>query len=392
MRSLLRTLFAAAVFAASVTSAAAQQLSPAALDLMVPHAPRPAHALGRTFLVHELHVTNFGSAPVRIAGIIATADGTDHVIGRWDPEALRGMVLRSRGGGDALVIESGERAAFAIWITLGRDASVPAALRHEVVASGSNGSSGLRIASAPIAVANLAPTEVGLPVDGGRWAAIRGPSNSSGHRRSLVALDGSVRVPQRFAVDFVRLGDDGRFFEGDGTRNEQWYGYGEPVLAASAGRVARVIDGIPDGAPRSAAGESFSRESVAGNVVVVATREGASAVYAHLQPGSIAVKEGDEVQRGAHLGRIGSSGHSLAPHLHFHLGDAPDVLAGEGLPFVIGEFELLGLIESVPGMLRGSAWQSSPGRPTRSVKKEMPLENMVLAAPAEVTLAPGDKR
>jgi murein DD-endopeptidase MepM/ murein hydrolase activator NlpD len=59
------------------------------------------------------------------------------------------------------------------------------------------------------------------------------------------------------------------------------------------------------------------------------------AVYEHLQPGSLTVKVGDHVKAGAHLAKLGNSGPSTGPHLHFGLLDRPDIFTGRSLPFVL---------------------------------------------------------
>lgn len=57
-----------------------------------------------------------------------------------------------------------------------------------------------------------------------------------------------------------------------------------------------------------------------GNMVVLAHRLPGGdllfSLFAHLLPGSIAVREGEVVALGQPLGRIGSTGHSSGPHLH----------------------------------------------------------------------------
>jgi diadenosine tetraphosphate (Ap4A) HIT family hydrolase len=55
----------------------------------------------------------------------------------------------------------------------------------------------------------------------------------------------------------------------------------------------------------------------------------------------VKVKKGDRVRRGQLLARIGDSGNSNAPHLHFHVSDGP-TFDTEGLPFVFEGFDLLG--------------------------------------------------
>jgi murein DD-endopeptidase MepM/ murein hydrolase activator NlpD len=60
--------------------------------------------------------------------------------------------------------------------------------------------------------------------------------------------------------------------------------------------------------------------------------------YAHFKPGSIpaGVRPGARLRAGDLIGRVGNSGNSNAPHLHFQVMDAPSssFLDATGLPFV----------------------------------------------------------
>jgi murein DD-endopeptidase MepM/ murein hydrolase activator NlpD len=68
-----------------------------------------------------------------------------------------------------------------------------------------------------------------------------------------------------------------------------------------------------------------------GNLVVIRHRLGMTSWYAHLR--AIAVRQGACVAAGAPIGRVGSTGRSTGPHLHFELrvrGAAVDPLTGLG--------------------------------------------------------------
>ena len=54
-----------------------------------------------------------------------------------------------------------------------------------------------------------------------------------------------------------------------------------------------------------------------GNLVIVGHRLGMTSYYAHLS--SIAVARGTCVVAGNRIGRVGSTGNSTGPHLHFEL-------------------------------------------------------------------------
>jgi murein DD-endopeptidase MepM/ murein hydrolase activator NlpD len=59
----------------------------------------------------------------------------------------------------------------------------------------------------------------------------------------------------------------------------------------------------------------------------------------HLQPGSLRVKIGQRVRRGEVIALVGNSGSSFEPHLHFEVTTSADTLTGEGLPYLLDEYD-----------------------------------------------------
>jgi len=91
---------------------------------------------------------------------------------------------------------------------------------------------------------------------------------------------------------------------------------GVNVLASAPGRVLRVRDGVLDMSVRERGiGAVDNREC--GNGVVVDHGEGWSTQYCHMAQGSLLVKPGDNVEASQPLGRVGLSGLTEYPHLHF---------------------------------------------------------------------------
>lgn len=90
---------------------------------------------------------------------------------------------------------------------------------------------------------------------------------------------------------------------------------GVPVVAAAAGRVARVRDGVADGKFRPGDEAVLGREC--GNGVVLHHAGGWETQYCHLARGSISVRPGEQVASGHRLGLVGLSGKTEYPHLHF---------------------------------------------------------------------------
>ena len=106
---------------------------------------------------------------------------------------------------------------------------------------------------------------------------------------------------------------------------------GVAVLAAAAGVVKAMRDGIADVSVRMAGLESVTGREC-GNGVVIAHEEGWETLYCHLANGSVQVQEGERVEAGALLGLVGLSGRTEFPHLHFtvyHDGKLVDPFATE---------------------------------------------------------------
>ena len=93
---------------------------------------------------------------------------------------------------------------------------------------------------------------------------------------------------------------------------------GVDVIAAAAGKVVRVRDGMRDVHMRLF-GRELAFKRGAGNHVVINHGDGWRTLYGHMRRGSVAVKTGDIVVAGQRLGLVGLSGMTEFPHLHFEV-------------------------------------------------------------------------
>lgn len=91
---------------------------------------------------------------------------------------------------------------------------------------------------------------------------------------------------------------------------------GVDVVAAAAGRVSRVRDGVAEGVLLTS-GRDAVKDMECGNGVVIEHADRWETQYCHMAKGSIRVKAGDTVTVGQPLGQIGLSGLTEYPHLHF---------------------------------------------------------------------------
>jgi len=327
---------------------------PPFLELRVPKPPTVATAEHGSFLAYELHVTNFASQPMILKQVeVTTGDEGRRTLLIVADSGLTQSITRpgAGGAGDRATVAPGALVVVFLWVPVDRR-TPPASLRNRVtVEQGSGDSVRTQQLEGPAVPVTLETGggggggggAIGPPLHGGPWLTANGPVNEVGHRRALIAVEGSATIAQRFAIDYVKLGDDDRTFRGDSLKNESYYAYGSEALAVADGIVAVVKDGIPQNVPGPASrAVPITLETVGGNHVILDLGGGRYAFYAHLQPGSLRVHPGDRVRRGQVLGLVGNSGNSTEPHLHFHVSDGASPLGSEGLPYAYDSFEIVG--------------------------------------------------
>ncbi len=189
----------------------------------------------------------------------------------------------------------------------------------------------------------------------GEWVAPHTPGDK-------IPSHGTDSLGQRYAYDFFQTEVNSRikhkFYRSSllrywirGISTHDCYCYKEPVYSPVKGEVIVVKDGLHE--PRylhpvldilkvvmrtvSATfqgiflpAHKIQLHRFIGNYVIVKFA-GYFAFFAHLSPGTIPVKEGQQVSIGDVIGKVGHSGNSTAPHLHFHVMDSADLLTAKGV-------------------------------------------------------------
>lgn len=188
--------------------------------------------------------------------------------------------------------------------------------------------------------------EIGPPLAGKGWAVINGCCEVGGaHRSAGLPVNGKIYFAQRFAIDWMKLDNSGRLIHGDPADVHSYPDYGAEVLAVADGTVVDTLETLDDQTPGQLPDpKTITLENVDGNHVVIDIGGGEYAFYAHMQKNSLKVSVGDHVKRGQVLGKLGNTGNTSGPHLHFHLMDGPSVLGSSGLPYVIDSFVVAGKI------------------------------------------------
>lgn len=312
---------------------------PVQLEIRTPLEPTVFPAGGRSYLVYELHLQNFAEAPMALRGIEV-----------FDPDGGEGRSIASLVGPglfEKLVpvgtdtldsdhpLGSGQRAVVFLCLAFDDGSTPPNRIGHRVLLDGA-------VAIGPTIGTRHHPLKVlGPPVRGTDWIADNGLSITAHHRKGLVVAGGLAQISRRYAIDWKRS-KDGAFFAGDARAVRSYHAYGADVVAVADATVVLAKDGFPDNIPRTAAGFEtavpMTMETVAGNAVVLDLGDGQFAYYAHLKPGSLRVRTGDRVRRGQPLAKVGNSGDSRWPHLHFQVTNGPGILASEGIPYLIDRY------------------------------------------------------
>ena len=324
-------------------------------------------------LVYELHLTNFDVVPLTVKRIsIFAAHDDPNPLAALGGEKLSAAMIRigaptmmsgssSSGSGNTRTLDPGGRNVVFLWIELAANQSVPANLRHQLVFSSTpTGTDKPRDATLEdfVVPVNQDPAlMLSPPFDGGIWLAGNGPANDSDHRRGLFAIDGQIYSPERFAIDWVKVGPNGDTRHDGTSKNENWWGWGEPVLAVADGEITEIVDEFPDNTPRVL--PAVTLDNIAGNHIVLQIARNRFVMYAHLQRGSIQVRTGEHVHRGKVLALLGNSGNSTGAHLHLQVTDQKSALQSQGVPFVFAAFTYLGPGSDYPEKQVSVPWVDS---------------------------------
>ncbi len=314
------------------------------MEMRVPFEPTVFPSGPHSYAIYELHLTNFGAAPVTLSSIEVLDPDAQNTrpVATFDSEQLEAMVqpLGGRTLSDRkerLVMTGGQSAIVFMSIEFDRDSRVPKRLSHRVSMADSY------VEGVVITTDHTRLRVLGPPVEGADWLAADGPGNDEDnhHRRGVLVFDGEPVDSRRFAIDWKQVKNNASF-SGDTKDVHSYYAYGKTVVAVADARVITARDGLPDNIPGHF--EAFhpavaiTYNTVAGNTITLDLGGGQFAYYDHLQPGSLRVRSGDHVRRGQPLARVGCSGDAREPHLHFEVTTSPKLLAGEGLPYVIDRY------------------------------------------------------
>jgi Peptidase family M23 len=378
----------------ALNTASADVFTPVIASTVSPEAHPIRGTDGAYHVVYELQLTNTKSVPatIRKIEVLAGANESQIITSFSDAELVKRLrTLAPQPATDA-TIEPNAARLFYIELTFKDAAQVPKKLEHRLHLIGAPNPGPAKPAPldyvvAPLKIADDKPLIIGPPLAGAGWVAANGCCNPDiVHRGSVQSVNGALYDSQRFAIDWMRLDEQGRLVHGDESDVHNYTDYGADVLAVADARVVSTLNNLDDQVPgRLPEPSSITIETVDGNHVVLDLGGGRFAFYAHLQKNSVRVKPGDQVKKGAVLGKLGNTGNTSAPHLHIHIMNRPSPMASDGLPYLIDAFDFAGQVdfaafEAAPGL--AGDWGKGRIAKPEPRKREFPLNVNIINFPS----------
>lgn len=179
-----------------------------------------------------------------------------------------------------------------------------------------------------------------------------------------VPSHGTNQLGTRYAYDFIQVDWERRGLPAYsvsfpeyllfGVPIHKYYCWGQEVYAPCDGVVVQAEDGYEERSRTNLIADMFRAyknaryfdpkkddvQLVVGNYIIMECCDNVYAALVHLQTGSIHFTVGQSIKKGEVIGRVGHSGNSTAPHLHFQLMDSRDIATANGLPCAFEEYEV----------------------------------------------------
>lgn len=193
---------------------------------------------------------------------------------------------------------------------------------------------------------------------------LRGEWLSPNTPGTKIPSHGTNQLGTRYAYDFIQVDWERTGYPAYrvslpqyllfGVPLNEYYCWGQEIYAPCDGIVVQAEDGYEERSRTNLFSDLSNAyknahyfdpakddiQSVAGNYIIIEYGENIYAALVHLQTGSIQVSVGQSVKKGDVVGRVGHSGNSFAPHLHFQLMDSCDITTANGLPCAFEQYEV----------------------------------------------------
>ncbi|HYR10582.1 MAG TPA: M23 family metallopeptidase [Longimicrobium sp.] len=184
------------------------------------------------------------------------------------------------------------------------------------------------------------------------------PFRGRGYISNAQANDGGH--PNRsgqFAVDALGVDENYAPVSSPEDVNSAYVGFGRELVAPAAGTVVRARGDRPDQPVTSRSDPAYFAPEYpnggdVGNHVVIDHGGGEFSLLAHMMADSVLVEVGEAVRQGQPVGKLGNSGDTNGPHVHYQLQSGPDWPSADALPVTFTNL-------SVPNLVRGTFFRAT---------------------------------
>jgi hypothetical protein len=352
-------------------------LTPLLASVVAPPIPVPATD-GHVHLAYELQLTNVLPQELTLTSLAVVAGEQTLLTLSGDRLGYWTRIIGTPT--PTTTLGPGQTALVWLDVALDRSAAIPGNLAHAIGIAVPQAQPPLIPATMTetvglVTVSTRKPVVIAPPLAGPNWLDGDSCCDMTAHRTAVNPINGQLYAAERFAIDYVQLGPDGRLFTGDKAELGSYPYFGADIHAVADGPVVAVVDGLAEQVPgKNPTG--LSLDQYGGNHIVQDIGDGNYAFYAHLKTQSIKVKPGDQLTTGQVVAALGNTGNSDAPHLHFHVMSNPDPLRADGLPFVFSSFRLDSRVVSqaaLDPLLDGQPAELQPGFAVRDETEVSPL-------------------
>lgn len=162
-----------------------------------------------------------------------------------------------------------------------------------------------------------------LPFKGSWYVEYGGTKKKNSHSWNIVG--------QRYAYDFEIRKDDSPYHS-DPTKIANYYSYLENVFAPADGWVIDIVDEYENTHITKDRKIINDCNNPRGNHIIIKHKHGEYSTICHFEKHSFCVEVGDLVKAGQMIGKVGNSGNTQGPHIHFQIQKGIDPDNSFGIP------------------------------------------------------------
>lgn len=125
-------------------------------------------------------------------------------------------------------------------------------------------------------------------------------------------------IPQRYAYDF-EIRENNLPYKDDYHFCKNYYSYLKDILAPCEGTVVAIKNKYPNTRILDNRPIINDTDDVRGNYITIKHKYNEYSTICHIEKDSFQVRVGDIVKQGQIIGKVGNSGNTMGPHIHFQV-------------------------------------------------------------------------